>query len=238
MRATSFTPLSRERHVSARGRSNAGRWWQLLAWDVKDTQLRVHYLISELYSSEAKLHGIQVEAKVLDRSFLPAIRVQDELFPSCGLGWGLSSQQRWGDIIKRTFQLCGVNQEQVLSPLAENLYRGFGSTRNWEVFADVRDILTHMAVISNFDHCLEQTLANCKLWQHFDYVLTSDDIGAVKPDPRIFVKAVGIAQVEPKQATHVGDDVWKDYLVARTMESYLICREEEEPVGVKGLVPR
>ncbi|XP_067825568.1 haloacid dehalogenase-like hydrolase domain-containing protein 3 [Heptranchias perlo] len=221
---------------------------RLLTWDVKDTLLRVRHSIGELYSSEAKLHGIQVEAEALDRSFLAAFRKQDELFPNYGLGRGLSSQQWWGDIVKRTFRLCGVNQERVLSPLAENLYRGFCSARNWEVFADVRDTLTHchqlgirMAVISNFDQRLEQILANCELRQHFEFVLTSEDVGAAKPEPRIFVKALGIAQVEPEQATHVGDDVWKDYLAARTvgMESYLICREEEEePVGAKGLVPK
>uniref|UniRef100_UPI00398EDA97 haloacid dehalogenase-like hydrolase domain-containing protein 3 isoform X1 n=1 Tax=Pristiophorus japonicus TaxID=55135 RepID=UPI00398EDA97 len=219
---------------------------RLLTWDVKGTLLRVRHSVGELYSSEAKLHGVPVEAEALDRSFLAAFRAQDQQFPNYGLGQGLSSQQWWVAMVKHTFRLCGVSDERVLSPLAENLYQGFCSARNWELFDDVKDTLIHcnglgirMAVISNFDRRLEQILVNCDLRQHFEFVLTSEDIGTAKPDHRIFIEALGRAQMEPEQATHIGDDVWTDYLPARAvgMESYLISRGEEEPAGANGLVP-
>ncbi|XP_078082821.1 haloacid dehalogenase-like hydrolase domain-containing protein 3 [Mustelus asterias] len=220
---------------------------RLLTWDVKDTLLRVRHTVGEQYSLEAKMHGIRVEAEALNRSFLAAIQTQAKLLPNYGLEQGMSSQQWWVETVKRTFRLCGVSDERVLSPLAENLYRGFSSAKNWEVFSDVKDTLIHcdrlgihMAVISNFDRRLEQILVNCGLRQHFQFVLTSEDVGISKPDHRIFIKALGLAQVEPKQATHIGDDVWKDYLAARAvgMESYLICREKEQLTGTEGLVPK
>ncbi|XP_067868867.1 haloacid dehalogenase-like hydrolase domain-containing protein 3 [Heterodontus francisci] len=220
---------------------------RLLTWDVKNTLLRVRHTVGELYSSEAKLHGIRVEAKALDRSFQAVVRMQDKLFPNYGQGQGLSSHQWWVEIVKRTFRVCGVSDERVLSLLAENLYQGFSSAKNWEVFSDVKDTLIHcdrlgihMAVISNFDHRLEQILVDCGLREHFQFVLTSEGVGIAKPDHRIFTKALGFAQVEPKQAMHIGDDVWMDYLAARAvgMESYLIYRGKEEPAKAKGLVPR
>ncbi|XP_041050013.1 haloacid dehalogenase-like hydrolase domain-containing protein 3 [Carcharodon carcharias] len=220
---------------------------RLLTWDVKDTLLRVRHTVGEQYSLEAKLHGIRVEAEALNSSFLAAMQTQNKLFPNYGLGQGLSSQQWWMEIVKRTFRLCGVSDERVLSPMAENLYQGFSSARNWEVFNDVKDTLIHcdrlgicMGVISNFDRRLEKILANCSLRQHFQFVLTSEDVGIGKPDHRIFIKALGLAQVEPEQATHIGDDVWNDYLAARAvgMESYLICREKEQPARAEGLVPK
>ncbi|XP_038638259.1 haloacid dehalogenase-like hydrolase domain-containing protein 3 [Scyliorhinus canicula] len=220
---------------------------RLLTWDVKDTLLRVRHTVGEQYSLEAKLHGIQVEAEALDKSFLAAFRTQDKLLPNYGLSQGLSSQQWWVEIVKKTFRLCGVSDERVLSPLAENLYREFCSAKNWEVFSDVKDTLIHcdklgihMAVISNFDSRLEQILANCDLRQHFQFVLTSEDVGISKPDHRIFIKALGLAKVEPEQAMHIGDHVLKDYLAAKAvgMESYLICREKEQLTEAEELVPK
>ncbi|XP_072422448.1 haloacid dehalogenase-like hydrolase domain-containing protein 3 [Chiloscyllium punctatum] len=220
---------------------------RLLTWDVKDTLLRVRHTVGEQYSSEAKLHGIRVEAEALDRSFLVALQTQNKLLPSYGASQGVSSQKWWVETVKQTFRLCGVRDERVLTPLAENLYRGFSSAKNWEVFNDVKDTLIHcdrlgihMAVISNFDRRLEQILTNCNLRQHFQFVLTSEDFGIGKPDPRIFIKALSLAQIQPKQATHIGDDLQKDYLAARAvgMESYLLCREKEQSAGAKGLVPK
>ncbi|XP_051893069.1 haloacid dehalogenase-like hydrolase domain-containing protein 3 isoform X1 [Pristis pectinata] len=220
---------------------------QFLTWDVKGTLLRVCHSVGELYSSEAKLHGIQLEAKALDRAFQAALQMQEKFLPNYGRGRGLSSHQWWIDVVKKTFCLCGVSDERVLSPLAMNLYRQFCSAGNWQVFGDVKDTLIHcrnlgisMAVISNFDCRLEQILANCNLRQYFKFVLTSEDVGAAKPDQRIFNAALSLAQVEPNQAVHIGDDVWMDYLAARAigMESYLICRGQEEPSGAKGLVPK
>ncbi|XP_069790297.1 haloacid dehalogenase-like hydrolase domain-containing protein 3 [Narcine bancroftii] len=220
---------------------------QLLTWDVKGTLLRVRHSVGELYSSEAKLHGVRLDAKTLDRSYPAAFQMQDKLFPNYGQGQGLTSQQWWMDVVKKTFCLCGVRDEQVLSPLAESLYRQFCSAGNWEVFDDVKETLTHckklginMAVISNFDRRLKHILANCNLQQYFQFVLTSEDVGIAKPDQRIFNAALELARVEPKQAVHIGDDVWMDYLAARAigMESYLICRGQEEPSGAKGLLPK
>ncbi|XP_062929921.1 haloacid dehalogenase-like hydrolase domain-containing protein 3 [Mobula hypostoma] len=219
---------------------------QLLTWDVKGTLLRVRHSVGELYSSEAKLHGIQLEARALDKSFLAALQMQDKLFPNYGQDQGLSSQQWWIDVVKKTFCHCGVSNEQVLSPMAVNLYRQFCSAGNWQVFSDVENTLVHcrnlgisMAVISNFDRRLEKILTNCNLRQYFKFVLTSEDVGTAKPDQRIFAAALSLAQVEPKQAMHIGDDVGMDYLAARAigMESYLICRRQEELSAAKGLVP-
>lgn len=221
---------------------------QLLTWDVKGTLLCVRRSVGELYSSEAKLHGLQLEARALDRSFQAALQMQDKQFPNYGRGRGLTSQQWWVDVVKKTFCFCGVSDEQVLSPLAEKLYHQFCSAANWEVYGDVQNTLDHcrkigvsMAVISNFDRRLEQILANCNLRQYFQFVMTSEDAGIAKPDQRIFRAALNLAQVEPRQVMHIGDDIRMDYLAARAvgMESYLICRgQEEEPCGAKQLVPR
>ncbi|XP_042193519.1 haloacid dehalogenase-like hydrolase domain-containing protein 3 [Callorhinchus milii] len=218
----------------------------LLTWDVKDTLLRARRPVGDLYSSEARKHGVQVKAEDLNKSFAEAYRTQRKSFPNYGLAQGLSSKQWWVDTVKQTFRLCGVSEDRVLSPVAEKLYRDFASAGNWETFADVKGALDHcnklgirMGVISNFDRRLEQVLSSCELRHYFEFVLTSEDVGVTKPDQRIFRAALEMARVEPPQAAHIGDDVRKDYLAARSvgMNGFLI-RRDDEALDVEGVVPR
>ena len=46
-------------------------------------------------------------------------------------------------------------------------------------------------------------------------IVASVDAGAMKPDPRIFARAVRRLGVQPAEAWHVGDNYWADVLGAR-----------------------
>uniref|UniRef100_H3BAI4 Haloacid dehalogenase-like hydrolase domain-containing protein 3 n=1 Tax=Latimeria chalumnae TaxID=7897 RepID=H3BAI4_LATCH len=206
---------------------------KLLTWDVKDTLLCVRRSVGEQYYAEARSRGIQVRPESLNKSFLMAYKMQNKNFPNYGLTKGLSSKQWWVDTVKQTFHLCGVNEDKILTPMAEKLYDDFCSAKNWEVFSDVREALSHcdalgirLAVISNFDQRLERILAHCSLRHHFEFVLTSEGAGVAKPDVSIFQKALAMAKVEPGYAAHIGDDYLNDYKAARAagMESYLVKR--------------
>ncbi|XP_043914604.1 haloacid dehalogenase-like hydrolase domain-containing protein 3 [Protopterus annectens] len=207
---------------------------RLLTWDVKDTLIRIRHSVGEQYYSEAKSHGLRVDPEILNKCFHLAYRRQKEIFPNYGLGSGLNSRQWWIDTAKLTFRLCGIEEERVLSPIAEKLYTDFCTAKNWEVFPDVQPVLTdckklgfRMAVISNFDRRLEQILLHCNLRQYFEFVMTSEEAGIAKPNTGIFLKTISVAGVDPKVTTHIGDDYWNDYRAAREagFESYLLKRE-------------
>lgn len=209
---------------------------RLLTWDVKDTLLRIRHSVGEQYYSEAKSYGLQVDPEMLNKSFHLAYRRQKENFPNYGLGCGLNSRQWWIDTAKLTFQLCGVKEERIVSPLAEKLYTDYCRAKNWEVFPDVQPVLSdckklgfRMAVISNFDRRLEPILMQCNLLQYFEFVMTSEEAGIAKPNINIFLKAVSLAGVDPKVTTHIGDDYQNDYRAAREagLESYLIRRGDD-----------
>jgi HAD superfamily hydrolase (TIGR01549 family) len=59
------------------------------------------------------------------------------------------------------------------------------------------------AVVSNWDYSLRHTLATLGL--EFDAIVTCGETGVRKPDPRIFLEALGRLGVEPGRALHVGD---------------------------------
>ncbi|KAM9256660.1 haloacid dehalogenase-like hydrolase domain-containing protein 3 [Cariama cristata] len=197
---------------------------RLLTWDVKNTLLRLRQPVGESYAAEAWAHGVRVEPEALSRSFREAYGAQSRRFPNYGRGQGLSSQQWWVDVVKQTFRLSGVHEDRVLTLIAENLYRDFCSARNWEVLPGASETLSQccqrgfrMGVVSNFDNRLENILSQCNLRHHFEFILTSEDVGFAKPDGRIFEKALRLSGVPPELAAHVGDDYTRDYKAARAM---------------------
>ncbi len=50
---------------------------------------------------------------------------------------------------------------------------------------------------------------------YIDFTVTSAEVGADKPQPPIFLKALELAQVKPAEAIHVGDQYQNDVLGAR-----------------------
>lgn len=62
-----------------------------------------------------------------------------------------------------------------------------------------------------------RALANLGLAQFFDAVVTSQDMGASKPDPALFREALRRIGVPPDQAVMVGNDVDRDIAGAMRM---------------------
>ncbi|XP_063000705.1 haloacid dehalogenase-like hydrolase domain-containing protein 3 [Elgaria multicarinata webbii] len=204
---------------------------RLLTWDMKDTLLRLRLPVGESYSAEARAHGLHVPVEVLTQSFSQAYKVQCQHLPNYGLEQGLSSKQWWLHVVMETFRLSGVHDDSVLRPIAEKLYQDYSSARNWELLPGASETLQQccqlgisLAVVSNFDRRLLEILTQCKLQQHFEFVLSSEEVGFAKPDRRIFLEALRISGVPPWLAAHVGDHYVNDYRAARQagMHSFLV----------------
>ncbi|XP_065504849.1 haloacid dehalogenase-like hydrolase domain-containing protein 3 [Caloenas nicobarica] len=213
---------------------------RLLTWDVKDTLLRLRRPVGESYAAEARAHGLQLRPPALSQAFREAYGAQSRRFPNYGQDQGLSSQQWWLDVVGQTFRLAGVQDDSIVTLMAENLYRDYCSAQNWEVLPGASETLSrcrqrgfHMGVVSNFDNRLEKILSQCDLRHHFEFVLTSEAAGFAKPDRRIFEEALRLGGVPPGQAAHVGDDYTRDYRAARAvgMHGFLLraAGQGEEP---------
>lgn len=84
-----------------------------------------------------------------------------------------------------------------------------------------------IGVVSNWDVSLHGVLRAEGLEGRVDVVLTSAEEGVVKPDPRIFERALErLGGVPPQAAVHVGDDIRSDVggALAAGIEAVLIDR--------------
>jgi putative hydrolase of the HAD superfamily len=110
-------------------------------------------------------------------------------------------------------------------------------------FADARPALLaarargqHLVVVSNWDVSLHDVLTGLGLEPLLDGILTSAEVGARKPAPAMFERALALVGGLPTQAIHVGDSFDEDVAGARAagIEAVLIRRDGGEPApGVR-----
>ncbi len=92
-----------------------------------------------------------------------------------------------------------------------------------------------LIVVSNWDISLVEVLGRLELAPLLDGIVTSAQVGAGKPSPRIFGRALELAGVSARECLHVGDSLEEDIAGARAagIAAILIRRDGAPgPAGV------
>jgi putative hydrolase of the HAD superfamily len=99
--------------------------------------------------------------------------------------------------------------------------------------ARLRSAGVRLVVVSNWDVSLHDRLAETGLAALVDGALASAELGAAKPAPAIFARALALAGVPAGGALHVGDSPDEDVGGARAagIEPVLLVRDGEPPAG-------
>jgi putative hydrolase of the HAD superfamily len=102
----------------------------------------------------------------------------------------------------------------------EIAYEHFAEAGVWELYPEVVEVLEkleprfRLAVISNFDGRLRMILEQLGISKFFSHVFVSSEVGADKPDPEMFRRALKFLELPANQALHVGDDPERDWKAA------------------------
>ncbi|WP_239091039.1 HAD family hydrolase [Asanoa iriomotensis] len=96
--------------------------------------------------------------------------------------------------------------------LADALYERLLGADGWQPYADTAETLKALraagvpvAVVSNIGFDLRPHFAEWGLTELVDAFVLSYEVGRVKPDPAIFLRACGMLGVDPERALMVGD---------------------------------
>ncbi len=125
-------------------------------------------------------------------------------------------------------ELVGLVLDQVAPSLSEFdrdnffeiAYEHFAESGVWELYPEVPGVLEQLqprlqlAVISNFDGRLRLILPHLGISNFFAHIFISSEIGADKPDPEIFQRALKLLDLKPNEVLHVGDDPQRDWEAA------------------------
>ncbi len=102
----------------------------------------------------------------------------------------------------------------------EVAYEHFAEAGVWELYPEVVDVLEELrprfelAIVSNFDGRLRVILERLGISKYFRHIFVSSEIGADKPDPEIFRRALKFLELQPGHVLHVGDDPERDWKAA------------------------
>jgi putative hydrolase of the HAD superfamily len=164
--------------------------------------------------------GLKLNANDLDRAFAAAWTQMPPRPPIDGAredddkGW-------WGQLVDLVLDKAAPPVNELdRDNFFEVAYEHFAEAGVWEVYPEVVDVLEklrprfQLAVISNFDGRLRFILEQLGISKFFRHVFISSEIGADKPDPEIFRRALRFVQLEPNQVLHVGDDPERDWKAA------------------------
>ena len=105
----------------------------------------------------------------------------------------------------------------------EIVYEHFAEANVWELYPEVVEVLENLhprfqlAVISNFDGRLRIILEQLGVSKFFPHVFVSSELGADKPDPEIFRRALNVIHLKPNEILHVGDDPERDWKAATSV---------------------
>jgi putative hydrolase of the HAD superfamily len=102
----------------------------------------------------------------------------------------------------------------------EIAYEHFAEAGVWELYPEVIEVLEklrprfQLAVISNFDGRLRMILEQLGVSKFFSNIFLSSELGADKPDPEIFRRALNLIRLQPNEVLHIGDDPERDWKAA------------------------
>ncbi len=152
---------------------------------------------------------------------------------------GEKSHQAWDNFNGKILEELGYNGN--CREMGERLlHEAWGNADNFVLYKDVNPTLhtlkkegLSLACVSNENEYLNKFFIHFGIEDYFDFVLTSEEVGYEKPNPKIFYSALNKALLSPNEVLFIGDSLISDYHGAKNVgiNPLLIDRENrvEEP---------
>ncbi len=203
-------------------------------FDAAGTLLRLTKSVGAHYALVAERQGLTLDPAVLDRAFAQVWRAMP-LRPATGEAREDDDKGWWRDLVGRLLARVGAKLDPLdADTFFEAAYGHFAEAGVWELYPDVEETLAalapqfELAIISNFDGRLRVILEHLAVSRYFRHVFLSSELGADKPDPLIYRRALAVSGLTPQQALHVGDDPERDWAAASAagLEVFRLRRPE------------
>lgn len=191
--------------------------FRLITFDVTDTVLKFTKPPVLQYKETAEKFGItSLNEQQLLASFKPCFMALSQKYPNYGSGsdidWTIWWTQLVADVLNKSSS--APLDANVVHEVGQCLVNMYETEKCWQKFECAEEIVTKIqnsqkcvGVITNSDPRVKRVLKNVHLTQ-FQFVLTSYEMGVMKPQKEIFDAALKRSEVkwlEPQEALHIGN---------------------------------
>lgn len=191
-----------------------------ICFDAVGTLFRLTRSVGDHYANVGREVGLDLNAQKLERAFhtawqeMPQRAAIDGPREDDDKGW-------WRELVDLVLDQVALSLSEFdRDNFFEIAYEHFAEAGVWELYPEVPDVLEQLrprfqlAVISNFDGRLRMILQHLGISKFFANVFVSSEVGADKPDPEIYRRALNLMHLEPGEALHAGDDPARDWEAA------------------------
>ncbi|MEG4581372.1 HAD-IA family hydrolase [Microcoleus sp. MON1_C5] len=208
--------------------------------DAAGTLFDVRGSVGEVYGQIAQRFGVTVNSEELNTAFSQSFAsaspmafpgIESAKIPQLEFEW-------WQAVSAKAFQIAGIfNQFSDFSTFFGELYAHFATAEPWFVYPDVLPALNkwqqqgiELAVVSNFDSRIYAVLKALNLAGYFTSVTISTEVGAAKPDSKIFTAALQKHNCTAEKVLHIGDSFKADYCGAKNagLNAIWLNRQQEK----------
>jgi len=199
---------------------NKEKLLKAIFFDAVGTLFYLTKTVGDHYALVGREVGLTLDAQQLDRAFFTA---WEQMPPRAAIDGPREDDDKgwWRELVDLVLdQVARSLSELDRDNFFEIAYEHFAEAGVWELYSEVMDVLRklrprfQLGVISNFDGRLRFILEHLGLSKFFSYVFISSELGADKPDPEIFRRALKVIDSKPNQVLHVGDDSDRDWKAA------------------------
>lgn len=186
-------------------------------FDAAGTLFHLPRGVGHHYALVGKRMGLGLDAPQMDRAF-HAVWKQMPTRPATGMPRDDDDKDWWRELVNRLFdEVAPETKDLDRDNFFEVAYEHFAEADVWELFPEVFEALEELrprfrlGVISNFDGRLRMVLEHLGISRFFSHVVISSEVGADKPDPLIYGRALELTGLPPHEALHAGDDPVRDW---------------------------
>jgi putative hydrolase of the HAD superfamily len=212
-----------------------------ISFDAVGTLFYLTKTVGDHYAEVGEEIGLKLDAEKLDRAFHAAWKQMPKRAPIDGPRAN-DDKDWWRQLVDLVLDQAAPS----LNPLDrdnffEIAYEHFAEAGVWKLYPEVVDVLEHLrprfqlAVISNFDGRLRFILEQLGISKYFGHVFISSEIGADKPNPEIFRRALKFINLKANEVMHVGDDPERDWNAA-TAAGLSIFRLDRQKNSLRDLL--
>ena len=204
-----------------------------ILFDAAGTLFSLTKTVGDHYAYVGREVGLNLDAQQLERAFhsawqqMPRRPAIDGPRENDDKGW-------WHELVGRVLdQVAPSLSELDRDNFFEIAYEHFAEAGVWQLYPEVPEVLEQLrprfqlAVVSNFDGRLRFILQHLGISNYFSYIFISSELGADKPDPEIFRRAVKVMHLGANEVLHVGDDPERDWKAAK--EATLLVFQLDRP---------